>query len=189
MIQVAGKIGIRWTIFSVVLVYLGSLIGFFRVVNPKNLVNQVMKYYPHLDFNFSFLDPTFTKFLPNYWLAESLFWFTKFDFDLSFKFALIINLMFFFLVIVSILIGQNLYHKSFLISLDLKSKREFRKTYRKIFPTSERFLDFKRSSILNSQTEVLLKKEFHQFFRDPSQWLHLGVISFLILIFVIALQE
>lgn len=188
VIQIAGKIGIRWTIFSVVLLYLGSLIGFFRMINPKNLVNQVMKFYPNLDFNFSFLDPVFIKFLPNHWFAESLFWFTKFDFAFSFKYALLINLTCLFLLIVVLLIGEKLYHKSFLISLDLKSKKEIRKAYRKIF-SSERIFDFRKNSIFNQQTEVLLKKEFHQFFRDPSQWIHLGVISFLILIFVMSIAR
>ncbi len=189
MLQLSGKIGIRWTIFLIVILYLSYLIGFFTIVNPKNLVNEVMKYYPFLDFNFSFVDPVFLKFLPNHWFAESLFWFSKSEFVLALQYALLINLIFVFLFIVSIIIGERLYHKSFLISLDLRSKKEIRKTYRKLFPTSDKLLDFRKSSIFNSQTEVLLKKEFHQFFRDPSQWIHLGVISFLILIFIMSIAK
>lgn len=189
MLQLSGKIGIKWTILLLVILYLSYLIGFFTIVNPKNLVNEVMKYYPFLDFNFSFVDPIFLKFLPNHWFAESLFWFSKSEFVLASQYALLINLIFVFLFIVSIIIGERLYHKSFLISLDLKSKKEIRKTYRKIFPTSDKILDFRKSSIFNSQTEVLLKKEFHQFFRDPSQWIHLGVISFLILIFIMSIAK
>lgn len=189
IIQLAGKIGIRWTIFSVVMIYLGSLIGFFKTINPKDLVNEVMKYYPHLDFNFSFLDPDLLMFLPNHWFSESLFWFTKSDFAFSFKYALLINLSFVFLLIVSILIGNKLYYRSFLISLDLKSTKEIRKSFQKIFSTSTSVFDFGRKSIFDAQTEVLLKKEFHQFFRDPSQWLHLGVITFLILIFIMSIAK
>lgn len=189
MLQLSGKIGIKWTILLVVILYLSYLIGFFTIVNPKNLVNEVMKYYPFLDFNFSFVDPVFLKFLPNHWFAESLFWFSKSEFVLASQYALLINLIFVFLFIVSIIIGERLYYKSFLISLDLKSKKEIRKTYRKIFPTSDKILDFRKGSIFNSQTEVLLKKEFHQFFRDPSQWIHLGVISFLIMIFIMSIAK
>lgn len=189
LIQLAGKIGIRWTIFSVVAIYLGSLIGFFRTINPKNLVNEVMKYYPNLDFNFSFLDPTFLMFLPNQWFSEALFWFTKSEFIFSLKFALLINLIFIFLLISSILIGSKFYHRSFLISLELKSKKEIRNSYIKIFPTSSKILGFGKSSIFTSPTEVLLKKEFHQFFRDPTQWIHLGIITFLILIFIMSISN
>lgn len=187
LIQVAGKIGIRWTIFSLIAIYLTLLTGFFRIINPKNLVNEVMKYYPNLDFNFSFLDPLFIKFLPNHWFSEALFWFTKSNFVLSFKFALLINLTSIFLLIVSILIGIKFYYKSFLVSLDLRSKKEIRRSFRKNFSAYGKLLDFENDSIFRSQTEVLLKKEFHQFFRDPSQWIHLGVIIFLIFIFIISI--
>ncbi len=189
LIQLAGRIGIRWTISIVVLIYLISLVGFFNSVNPKNLVNQVMKYYPHLDFNFSFLDPSFSIFLPNHWFAEALFWYSKSNFMISIQYALLINLVFISLMIVAILIGSKLYYKSFQITLELKSKKEIQKTYKKIFPSSDRLLDFRKDSIFDLQTEVLLKKEFHQFFRDPSQWMHLGVIVFLILIFILSIAR
>ncbi|MCX8056895.1 MAG: hypothetical protein N3F03_04720 [Ignavibacteria bacterium] len=189
LIQLAGKIGLRWTIAGVVIFYVSSLIGFFRSVNPKNLVNEVMKYYPHLDFNFSFLDPSYLIFLPNHWFAEALFYFTKSDYSISFQFGLLINLIFLALLILSVLIGSKLFYKTFSISLDLKSNKEIRKTYKKVFPSSEKIFDFRKNSIFKGQIEVLLKKEFHQFFREPSQWIHLGVITFLILIFVLSIAR
>jgi ABC-2 type transport system permease protein len=189
LIQIAGKIGTRWTISILVTSYILILFGFFRSVNPKNLVNEVMKYYPHLDFNLSFLDPSYIIFLPNHWFSESLYWFTKSEFSLAFKYSLLLNLLFVFLLIVSLLVGTKLYRKSFLVSLDLKSKKEIQKYYQRMFPSSERILDFRKSSIFDTQTEVLLKKEFHQFFRDPSQWIHLSVIVFLISIFIASIAR
>ncbi|MGB9664421.1 MAG: putative ABC transporter permease subunit [Ignavibacteria bacterium] len=189
LIQIADKIGIRWTISIVIVIYLTSLIGFFNSVSPKNLVDQVMKFYPHLDLNLSFLDPSFSIFLPNHWFAEALFWFSKTNYFVSIQYALLINLIFLALLIIAILIGSKLYYKSFQITLELKSKKEFQRTYKRIFPSSDKILNFNKRSIFNSQTEVLLKKEFHQFFRDAAQWMHLGVIIFLILIFVMSIAK
>jgi ABC-2 type transport system permease protein len=58
--------------------------------------------------------------------------------------------------------------------------------FQKPSPTSTRarLFAFQTPSFLDSQIEVLLKKEFWQFFREPSQWLHLLVVFFLIVVFV-----
>lgn len=43
---------------------------------------------------------------------------------------------------------------------------------------------FGRKSILPPQVDVLLKKEFWQFLRDPSQWIHFVVMMVLLVIFL-----
>jgi len=45
-------------------------------------------------------------------------------------------------------------------------------------------MGFQTASFLDRQGEVLLKKDFWQFFREPSQWLHLLILFFLIVVFV-----
>jgi len=186
LIQIAKKIGLKATIAIIMIIYLTSVYAFFKFTNPRQLVNEVMKYYPNLNFDFSFLDPFFSIYLPNYWFAESLHWFVKGNQSFAFNYVLMILLVFAFAVILAILAGINLYHKSYLISLELKAQREFNRTKEK---TNSGFFSFGKKSFFEPQTEVLLKKEFWQFFREPAQWIHLSVIVFLILIFVASISR
>ncbi len=189
LIQIAGKIGVRWTIFSVMFFYVSLMIGFFKYVNPKQLVNEVMRYYPNVDLNFSFLDPVFLIFTPNHWFMESLYWFVRGKHSIAINYALILNLLCAAFLISLILIGNRLYRKSFSISLDLKSNREIRNTYKRVFPKSTKFVDFKKDYVFKNPVNVLLKKEFYQFFREPAQWIHMSVIMFLIVIFIISVAR
>ena len=186
LIQIAKKIGLKATIFVVLVIYLTSVYAFFKFTNPRQLVTEVMKYYPNLNFDFSFLDPFFSIYLPNYWFAESLHWFVKGNHSFALNYVLMISLTFAFVIILSILAGLKLYHKSYLISLELKAQRDFERTKEKI---NSGFFSFGKKSLFESQTEVLLKKEFWQFFREPAQWFHLSVIVFLILIFVASISR
>lgn len=186
LIQIAKKIGLKATIAIIMIIYLTSVYAFFKFTNPRQLVNEVMKYYPNLNFDFSFLDPFFSIYLPNYWFAEALHWFVKGNQSFALNYVLMILLAFAFALILAILAGINLYHKSYLISLELKAQREFNRTKEK---TNSGFFSFGKKSFFEPQTEVLLKKEFWQFFREPAQWIHLSVILFLILIFVASISR
>ena len=186
LIQIAKKIGLKATIFVVLVIYLTSVYAFFKFTNPRQLVTEVMKYYPNLNFDLSFLDPFFSIYLPNYWFAESLHWFAKGNSSFAFNYVLMILLVFAFAVILAILAGINLYHKSYLISLELKAQQEFNRIKAK---TNSGFFSFGKKLFFEPQTEVLLKKEFWQFFREPAQWFHLSVIVFLILIFVASISR
>ncbi|NPV10994.1 MAG: hypothetical protein HPY57_04300 [Ignavibacteria bacterium] len=186
LIQLAKKIGLKSTIAIVLIVYLASVYGFFKVTNPRRLVNEVMRYYPNLNFDFSFLDPFFSIYLPNHWFAESLHWFVKGNNSLALQYVLMIFLVFALVVILAILTGLNLYHRSYLTSLELKAQRSLERS-RDI--KNSGFFSFSKNSFYDAQTEVLLKKEFWQFFREPAQWFHLSVILFLILIFIASISK
>jgi ABC-type transport system involved in multi-copper enzyme maturation permease subunit len=47
---------------------------------------------------------------------------------------------------------------------------------------------FEKKSHLNSVDEVIIKREFLLFFREPGQWIHLSVMLFLMGIFIISIS-
>ncbi len=182
LMKLASKFGLKFVIFLLAVFYIISLFTFFKLTNPKFLVNEVMKHYPNVDQSFSFLDPFFSIFLPNHWFTESLYWYVNLRFDLVLPYVSLLILTCGFLFICVILFGQKYYYKTWLISLELTSNRE--SLLERI-----KFFRFGQKSIFNPQTEVLLKKEFRQFFRDPSQWIHLSVMLFLISIFIFSIAK
>lgn len=182
LIKIASKIGIRFTIGLTITFYIISLFTFFKAINPRFLVNEIMKYYPYLDFNFRFLDPIFTIYLPNYWFTESFYWYVKGKPEFALPYIMLMILSFLFFCITSILIADKFYYKAYLTIIDLATKKSDRSKKTKL-------LSFEKESHLNTQTEVLLKKEFWQFFREPGQWIHLAVILFLILIFISSIAK
>lgn len=189
LLLLTDKIGLHLTIFSIVSFYLITIYSFFKIINPKNLVTEVMKYYPHFDFNFSFLIHPINYFLPNHWFTESLFYLNKVNLEFSFKYILLIDLLFIFLIICATFIGNKFFYKSFLIALELKARKQ-KEDLKKVSSSYKKiFLDFRSKSIFSAQIDSLLKKEFHQFFRETAQWIHLGVISFLIIIFISSISR
>jgi ABC-2 type transport system permease protein len=52
-----------------------------------------------------------------------------------------------------------------------------------------RMMEFGRRTILRPATDVLVKRDFWVFFREPSQWLHLLLMMLLLLIFLVSLSS
>jgi ABC-2 type transport system permease protein len=46
-----------------------------------------------------------------------------------------------------------------------------------------------KPSVLQSQLSVLFRKEIAQFFREPSQWIHLGIVAILTLTFLVSIAN
>lgn len=161
--------------------YLLGLVSFFKLSSPISIVEQVMRYYPNINGYFVSLDNTIIKFLPNFWIADSLYWFSARDPMNALPYVgLLLGTSIIFMT-AAILIAKCLYYKTWLESFELKirntepKERQYTKSI------------FKNKSFFAPQIDALLKKEFLQFFREPGQWIHLAVIIFLIVIFVISL--
>lgn len=182
LIIIANTIGFRKTITLMMTFYLLTLFFFFRLVNPKDIVNEVMKYYPNLNFDFTFLDPAFLIYFPNHWFVEAIRFYVRSDFSLAGSYTFLILSVFALALIIAALSGKNFYYKTWLTSLELMAKSKNKRRESKLF--TSRFKFFK-----DPQLDILLKKEIVQFFREPSQWIHLVVISFLIIIFVASVSR
>jgi ABC-2 type transport system permease protein len=79
---------------------------------------------------------------------------------------------------VALFIAKKWYYETWLTSL--KVNAELKNNGRK----RKQILGFNKKSYLNVFDESIVKREFLLFFREPSQWLHLVVMLFLITIFI-----
>jgi ABC-2 type transport system permease protein len=52
-----------------------------------------------------------------------------------------------------------------------------------------RIFSLEKKSKIDLQSSVLLKKELWQFVREPSQWIHLGIITLLVLLFMASISH
>lgn len=181
LVKIANRIGVTPVIVGLVVSYVGSIYFYFKSVNPYKLVDEIMKYYPHTDQYFEMFMPSLFKYLPNHWVSEFLYWTVKENYSEASFYAWLLITVALFLFLVLFIVGKSYYRKSWLASL------EFRFFNKKQIHNKQ--VIFQKSTILQRQTDVLLKKEFLQFFREPSQWLHLAVLVLLMLIFAVSVSR
>lgn len=181
LIKIASYIGAAPVIAGLVIGYIGSIFFYFKFVNPYQLVNEIMKYYPHTDQYFENFMPTLMKYMPNHWVSEFLYWTVKGNYAGASFYGLKLIAVALFLLMTLVLVGRMYYRKSWLASLEFRF-------FKKEETQNEKVL-FQKNTIFQYQTDTLLKKEFLQFFRDPSQWLHLTVLIILMLVFGVSVSR
>lgn len=185
LMKLVQVLGARLVVGTLLIGYIGSIYAFFKLTNPTKLVSQVMRYYPNIDQYFGFLDPPLSRFLPNHWITESLYWTVSNPADGGSNATFYIILLLGACALISVLAlftARRWYYQSWLAFLSLRVRHEEKP--RRVTP-----FHLVHRSPLEPQTEVLLKKEFWQFFREPSQWIHLCVILVLIAIFVTSISQ
>jgi ABC-2 type transport system permease protein len=184
MIKIATKIGVRVLLGAVIFLYLLAIYLYFHVTNPVMLVQEVMKYYPDVNQYFGYLDAPATRFLPNHWVSEFLYWSVIGDASRALPWFFILVLVMFALMIIAAVFARRYYYASWLAASSTQSFR---------FIRSERFrwrfLKLDRRGILEPQTDVFVRRDFWVFFREPSQWLHLLLIVVLLMVFLISVAS
>jgi len=182
MIRISYKVGLKKVVAGLIMIYLISLLLFFQSSNPISVVEKVMAFYPNINGYFGSLDNPTVKFLPNFWIADSLYWFSAGKPINTLPYiGLLLGSSFAFLI-AALFTAKKIYYKTWLESFELKIKNSHQKV--RINKTSI----FSNKSFLAPQVDALIKKEFSQFFREPGQWIHLAVIIFLILVFIVSLS-
>lgn len=180
MIRVSYKVGLKKVVMTLVLIYAASMILYFRFSNPVSLVEHVMAFYPNINGYFGSLDNFALKFLPNFWIADSLYWFTSGKPLNALPYLIFLNSAAAVFLVTTIAAAKKLYFRTWHESIELKLKNgQMSKSASKKQRHSRAFF--------SPQIDVLLKKEYFQFFREPGQWIHLAVIIFLIIIFIVSL--
>lgn len=183
LLQLGAKISFKRLVGGLVFLYIGSVYAYFKVTAPFNLVAEVMKYYPDVNRYFGNLDPPVVAYMPNHWIAEILFWLQFGDVSRVVPYFALLMLTCIGLLVISVLLARKIYYRTWLITLALRFGSGDQRA------TSRRFFDFSSRSIFPSQTEMLLKKDFWSFFREPSQWIHLLILLILMVIFVVSLAS
>lgn len=180
LIRLIHSYGLKKIIFGLATAYLLSIALFFRTVSPRDLVNTVLRFYPHLDKDgyLSYLLPTSIKLLPNNWLSQSAYWLVRGDYQNSLALTFMQIVLSIVLVSIAIYLGKKWYFKTWL--LNLKITADYHSSRKKVIPV----FAFENESALKSQTESIIKRDFFLFMREPSQVIHLSVLLFLILVFI-----
>ena len=178
VLRLSGKWGIKKVLTSLGSVYLVSVISFYFISNPIKLVERVFDYYPNIDQYFGFLESGLIKFLPNYWIAESLYWISesKIERAIPFIYANLVTSIFVFGI--TLFLAKKWYYETWLTSLKINAELKNKSN------KNRQFLGFHKNSSFNGFDESIIKREFLLFFREPSQWLHLLVMLLLITIFI-----
>lgn len=184
LITVASHVGIRWLLALIVAVYLGAIYLYFRVTNPVQLVQEVMRHFPDVNMYFGYLDAPLVRYLPNHWVSEFLYWSTQGDLVRSFPYFFMLIITLATLMVVAGHMARRFYYRSWVAASDARAMGG--EEGRRLRLTA---LDFGRPSFLRPQTEVLVKRDFWLFLREPSQWLHLLLMILLLLIFLVSIRS
>lgn len=183
MIKVATRVGIRVLLAALVGVYLLVVYLYFQMTNPVQLVQEVMKYYPDVNQYFGYLDAPASRFLPNHWVSEFLYWSVRGEPEAALPWFFILVLVMLALMIIAALLAHKYYYTSWLSASDAQSFRLVRSGASRF-----RFLQLAKAGRFERQLDVMMKRDFLMFFREPSQWLHLMLMSALLLVFLVSLS-
>jgi ABC-2 type transport system permease protein len=184
LIKIAARIGIRWLLAIIVTSYLTVIYAYFRITNPIELVNEVMKHYPDVNEYFGYLDPPFVHYLPNHWVTEFFYWSINGD---ATRAIANLSLLFFTmvgLIVLAGLIARRYYYESWLAVSDAQTMMG---SSGKIFRL--KLFEFGRRSVLRPQVDAIMKRDLWLFLREPSQWLHLLLMMVLLSIFLISMNS
>ncbi len=182
IMRYAVVVGVKNIIAGLVILYLGSLFMYFKMTNPMKLVMSVVKNFPHMNEYFGYLDPPLAKLLPNHWIAESLYWTARGDASAALPYTMLLFGTAAVVFVVMLVVAKKIFFASWLSSMELQARSESGTTVMD-------FYSLTKPSRFDTQTSVLLKKEFWMFIRDPSQWIHIGIIMVLIVSFLVSVSR
>ena len=182
LIRIAARIGIRWLLAGIAALYLSAIYAYFKITNPVQLVEDVMRYYPDVNQYFGFLDSPVAKLLPNHWVSEFLYWSVIGEPQRALPWFFILLLVLLGLVIVSAFLARRYYYPSWLAVSDARAMRG-PATAGKV----PAILGLGEARYLPAQTDAFVKRDLWLFLREPSQWLHLVLILVLLLVFIVSL--
>lgn len=181
LIGIAARIGVRWLIAIMVALYLAAIYFYFRVTNPVQLVQEVMRHYPDVNEYFGYLDPPLVRYLPNHWVTEFLYWSVNGEEARAVPYFTLLVLTTLGLIVFAGIVAKKYYYRTWVAASDADAMRGPRR------PVRFRFMEFGTRWRLGPQAEVLIKRDFWAFVREPSQWLHLMLMLVLLLIFLVSI--
>lgn len=180
--QFSVYLSVRKIIGILILLYLILLAIYFSLTSPLKVVAAVLQHYPYLDQYFGYLDPPVTKYLPNYWISEALYWHMRGDGSYAFSYTILLLITTALTFLCMVILGRKLFYKSWISSLNLQNRNQNLSLRNKWYSPAKSFL-------YRTQSNVLIRKEITQFIREPSQWIHLVIISLLILTFLVSIAN
>ncbi len=181
IMKAASRIGFRKVMAILFAIYFGFVFLYFNSFNPVRLVEEVNRFYPLADSYLAGLEPRFLRYLPNHWVSQFLFHLANGRVVAGLANVGLLLCVTTAVFLTSLLVARKFYYRSWLVSLQVQAASSVPYT-----SDTKRWFDFRSNSMLPPQTEVLLKKEYFQFIREPSQWIHALVMVVLSVVFVFA---
>jgi ABC-2 type transport system permease protein len=181
LVKVASQFGFRRVVSGLAFMYVLIVVLFFKFSNPIHMLEGAAKLQ-----NVSLASSGgggggLMSLLPNNIASNVLYYITKESPLSALGEASLLLLMTAMMFTVVLYVGRRYYYRTWLMTFEFQAKSNTLFSGRKV-----KLFDFRKSSHLPAQWEVLAKKEFFQFFREPSQWMHLTLL--LVLVFVFALS-
>jgi ABC-2 type transport system permease protein len=181
LMKVASRWGFRKVMSGLAVLYVALVALFFKFSNPIELV----EYGQRLNLDGSIpsmgLDTGILANLPNAWVSNVLFYIARGNSALAFIHGAQLFLLTAAMFGVVLFVAHRFYYKSWLVTFEFQARSNTIQTGRRM-----KVLDFRKSSWLPAQMEVLLKKEYFQFFRESSQWIHLALMVVLVAVFALS---
>jgi hypothetical protein len=135
-------------------------------------------YWPDINRYFGFLDSFLAKLFPAFWVADALFWITSGNLKNALPLIVLNLVLSVILFSIALIIARKWYYNIWASSLDLNSTGQTNKKQK------QNLMSFEKRSGMSSFDEAMIKREFILFTREPGQWIHLGVMVFLMIIFM-----
>ncbi len=184
LMKVASRWGFRKVMAGLALSYIALVALFFKYSNPIELVQFGQRL--NLDVNASVMgvDSGILANLPNAWVSNVLFYIARGNSSVAFVHGARLFLLTAAIFGVVLFVAHRFYYKSWLVTFEFQARSNTVESGKRM-----KVFDFRRSSSLPSQMEVLLKKEYFQFFRESSQWIHLALMIVLVGVFALSVAN
>jgi ABC-2 type transport system permease protein len=179
IMKIAGRYGFRKVMAGIFAIYFGFIFVFFKVSNPVKLVEDVNRFYPDVDSYLAGLTPGFLNYLPNHWISQFLFFVARGEAAKALPYAGLLLVVTVAAFCVCLVIAKRFYYRSWLVSLQIQSMAAI-----PYDPHRVGWFDFRAGGILPPQLEVILKREYFTFRREPAQWIHLLVMLVMTALFI-----
>lgn len=185
LVRVAARVGVRWLLAAVTGLYLLAIYLYFHFTNPIRMVQEVMRHYPNVNEYFGYLDASFVRYLPNHWVAEYLYWSINGETPRAATYFVLLIVTLVVLLAIAAILARGMYYRSWSAVKDARASTGSRV----VSPGRSLFMDFGRRSAFPLQVDVILRRDFWAFVREPSQWLHMVLMILLLLVFIISMNS
>lgn len=178
ILRLSVRFGLKKIISTSAVIYALLIIGYYILTSPLTLVHEVFMYWPDINRYFGFLDSFLAKLFPAFWVADALFWITSGNLKNALPLIVLNLVLSVILFSIALIIARKWYYNIWASSLDLNSTGQTNKKQK------QNLMSFEKRSGMSSFDEAMIKREFILFTREPGQWIHLGVMVFLMIIFM-----
>lgn len=181
LVKVASRWGFRKVVGGLSMLYIGSVVIFFSYSNPISMLDRANQIQLGSDPMFYGLLGQPLWFLPNSMVSNVLYFTTNGEIFQAVLQAALLLLVTTAAFLIVVYVGQRYYYRSWLMTFEFQARTNTVESGRKM-----KMFDFRNDSFLSPQLDSLMKKEYFQFFREPSQWIHLGLMIVLVGVFALS---